>query len=521
MKMLGLSYNQGGVINFLGKQPEVTAPIRSQSHADSPPTQLAYITDAEKDLLVKANIHDSMDGQPNQGPAGLESLDDWSVPGSGSTQNEADKKKNDDDDDEPSDRKLDGFGGDNADARTDADAADARTDAARIREENRFKSAEKKETSPADIERNKQSLVSKLLRGDIEDDYVGDDAFKASVPKGQHKLRTQLDRLTAKFGPDFLESSQAKHLMSYLAGVPTERGGGLGSFDTNYGGDGTNIDPDSEEYRRMLLERITGPNAGVPVVAGYNEGIQKLLNERDPNIFGKDTGTYNRKLAQGNLSPVEYQNFIRQLRAADPSIGNTAYDKAFPNPLEKLLSKMLPGSLIGGALLGNEPQAESEAYGLGNRIFYDTSVPREDNSVYNDDSGIMGTQPGYDMSIYGSFIGQEGPFPANFVDQDGDGSDDRYQSGPGKVGGEQGGKLNPPIADLTPRPGVGMPDTVTHGLLGGTSNVPSGLETLVGPSLPQQNLNYANMAPQYGNQGINDPRFAQYYKNLQMFPRRA
>ena len=382
--------------------------------------------------------------------------------------------------------------GDNAAAA--AAAADARTAAARIREENRFESAEKKETSPADIEKNNQGLISKLLRGDIEDDYVGDDAFKASVPKGQQKLRTQLDRLTAKFGPDFLKTEQAKQLMSYLSGVPTERGGGLGSFDPTFGGDGTNIDPDSEEYRRILLERITGPNAGVPVVAGYNEGIQKLLNERD-------TGTYNREFAQGNLSPVEYQNFIRQLRAADPSIGNTEYDKAFPNPLEKLLSKMLPGSLIGEALLGNEPQTESEAYGSGNRIFYDTSVPREDNSVYNDDSGIMGTQPGYDMSIYGSRIGQEGPFTADFVDQDGDGADDRYQSGPGKVGGEQGGKLNPPIADLTPRPG--------------------GLETLVGPSLPQQNLNYANMAPQYGNQGINDPRFAQYYKNLQMFPRRA
>ena len=77
MKMLGLAYNQGGIINFLGKQPEVTAPVRAQSHADSPPTQLAYITDAEKDLLVNANIHGSMDGKPNPGPAGLPSLDDF------------------------------------------------------------------------------------------------------------------------------------------------------------------------------------------------------------------------------------------------------------------------------------------------------------------------------------------------------------------------------------------------------------------------------------------------------------
>ena len=84
MKMMGLTYNQGGILNFLGKQPEVTAPIRAQSHADSPPTQLAYITDAEKDLLVKSNIHGSMEGKPNLGPAGLESLDDFFVtPGGG------------------------------------------------------------------------------------------------------------------------------------------------------------------------------------------------------------------------------------------------------------------------------------------------------------------------------------------------------------------------------------------------------------------------------------------------------
>ena len=84
MQMMGLAFNQGGVINFLGQQPEVTAPVRAQSHADSPPVQLAYITDAEKDLLVNANIHGSMDGKPNPGPAGIESLDDFfTTPGGG------------------------------------------------------------------------------------------------------------------------------------------------------------------------------------------------------------------------------------------------------------------------------------------------------------------------------------------------------------------------------------------------------------------------------------------------------
>jgi len=69
---------QAGIINFLGEQPEVTAPIRAKSHADAPPTQLAYITDAEKQMLLDANMHGSLEGnQPNQGPAGIQSLDDF------------------------------------------------------------------------------------------------------------------------------------------------------------------------------------------------------------------------------------------------------------------------------------------------------------------------------------------------------------------------------------------------------------------------------------------------------------
>jgi len=71
---------QAGIINFLGEQPEVTVPIRSKSHADAPSTQLAYITDAEKQMLLDANMHGSLEGnQPNQGPGGIQSLDDWST----------------------------------------------------------------------------------------------------------------------------------------------------------------------------------------------------------------------------------------------------------------------------------------------------------------------------------------------------------------------------------------------------------------------------------------------------------
>ena len=50
---------QGGVENYLGRQPEVQAPRKWQSGPDKPATELAYITEAEKDLLLKAARHGS------------------------------------------------------------------------------------------------------------------------------------------------------------------------------------------------------------------------------------------------------------------------------------------------------------------------------------------------------------------------------------------------------------------------------------------------------------------------------
>ena len=71
-----ISYEiQGGAKNYLGKQKEVTAPIKWKSSPDSPETELAYITEAEKDLLVKKDLHGSLKGSVNRGPSGIMSLD--------------------------------------------------------------------------------------------------------------------------------------------------------------------------------------------------------------------------------------------------------------------------------------------------------------------------------------------------------------------------------------------------------------------------------------------------------------
>jgi len=75
---------QGGVRNYLGKTKEVTAPRYWKSSKDSPSTELAYITEAEKGLLLDANLHGSLkNGQPNVGASGLLSYDGWGSTDSG------------------------------------------------------------------------------------------------------------------------------------------------------------------------------------------------------------------------------------------------------------------------------------------------------------------------------------------------------------------------------------------------------------------------------------------------------
>jgi len=71
-----ISYEvQGGAKNYLGKQKEVTAPVKWKSSPDAPETELAYITKAEKDLLVKKDLHGSLKNGVNRGPSGIMSLD--------------------------------------------------------------------------------------------------------------------------------------------------------------------------------------------------------------------------------------------------------------------------------------------------------------------------------------------------------------------------------------------------------------------------------------------------------------
>ena len=362
MKMMGLAFNQGGVINFLGKQPEVTAPVRAQSHADSPPVQLAYITDAEKDLLVKSNIHGSMDGKPNPGPAGLPSLDDFfNIPGGGvgggnvgtgqSYQSQSDYGIG------AGQAVGGGQGGTGGQVFTqqndgsyqqDNQATESAAQIAQNLQEKIAVEAAKKAEALAQTGAEQAETLTDTLLGRIKTKIMGggeggnldltkEEAY-ADLPAGMHPLRKQYEYLSKKYGENWKNTTQAKVLEGYLSGVPVERGGGLGAQDENYGLTGDEAKEfqsklllndefmDGQNYRNSLLRQV----AGMTNTMGGQFDFSKIDPER----------------ASEGLSPEQYFNFRQQLMAADATPENQQYKSAFPfssgSGLESL-SRFIPG----------------------------------------------------------------------------------------------------------------------------------------------------------------------------------
>tara|TARA_R110000824_G_scaffold10664_1_gene46745 strand:- start:942 stop:2459 length:1518 start_codon:yes stop_codon:yes gene_type:complete len=291
---------------------------------------------------------------------------------------------------------------------------------------------------------SKQGFLSKIGHGPVEEDYIGDEAFKKTQPAGQHKLRSQFDRLSAKYGPDFAKTSQGQHLLNYLSGVAVERGGGLGARDPEYGGltSYDQLDPDSEAYRQSLLDRYSG--------IGSLDAASRM---------GKDSNwlrDIDIEKARGNLTPDQYFKFRQQLMAADPTPGNMQYKKAFPfssgQALEGIM-QMAPGIGTAGRFLkGALGKAQDVGQGIAQNI------PKGLLSLLNKAKGVAtpereqvgggdGQQFAYQQESmypqgYGDFLinppsptrpGAGGPTIQGFPDQDGDGIDDRWQAGPGQA----------------------------------------------------------------------------------------
>ena len=399
-------------------------------------------------------------------------------------------------------------------------------DAGQQERQREVKVQENKKPSQDEINQQDQSIVAKIGHGDIEQGYIGDEAFKKTVPAGQHKLRTQYDRLLAKYGDDFAETSQAKVLANYLSGVPVERGGGLGARDPDYGG-GEIPEYDQAgnfitKARRAEAEAYRKQQLGI---MGLSNKLPGFMNTQNTG-FNKDN--FNFELARLGLSPEQYQNYIRQLIAADPRQGNTLGKENFGNPLEDILAKgmqFVPGIGALSRILPKADLTESQAYGEGNKLFYDTSMPREDRSGGAGIPSLPQFQDKMDITKP-SLSSQYSMIPEQYM-------------------GFFDSPFNKPVAGgmaITP---VQLPDgsTIQFGDTGSAAQFQQYLDSIgvnysnpgivekiantpaTGiPSLAPTSIDYASMGPQYGgyvNQGINDPRFASYFQNLQMFPRRS
>ena len=202
--------------------------------------------------------------------------------------------------------------------------------------------AEKAAAEKAAAENKKRGIFETYGHGEVIEDYIGDTAWKAKYNTGQHKLRSQFDRLIAKYGKNFANTTQGKQLANYLSRVAVERGGGLGARDETYGGGPTeNINAEMEDDRQWLLEQMA---SGKSKQAGFYWNWENITQEE----FGKD------------LTEDQWFNFRQQLMAADPSPGNVDYKEALPWSSGQAMGNLAKPALsmakeIGKGLLGIIP----------------------------------------------------------------------------------------------------------------------------------------------------------------------
>ena len=210
------------------------------------------------------------------------------------------------------------------------------------------------------------------------------------------------------------------------------------------------------------------------------------------------------KVREGMTSP-EYAQYMSELYGLNPALMEETFPFGSGQIAKPILARIgegimkIPGasdfgqmagaifgamiSPLSGLFTGQSTATPQTQYdNMGNAI--DIINPK----ASTDGGGIPQAVPeGMDMSIYGSFIGKPGPFTADFVDQDGDGVDDRFQSGPGEA---KAPPYSPPKQPINILPSTGLPAIA----------------------------NYASMAPQftgseYTNQGVS-PAFLE---NLRRF----
>mgnify|MGYP003632541460 CR=1 FL=1 len=169
-----------------------------------------------------------------------------------------------------------------------------------------------------------------------------------NVPDNQSKQRTQLDRLTAKYGEGFKDTVQGKNLKNYLDGVSYNRGGNMGADDKAY----------------------------------YNTGEDEADNYRYDSLSGdldvSDIKGINTALARKGLSNEDYFKYNQFLREKNTN----AYDKARPISSGKLASSLGSSFFPGAGVIRLLQQAKNSSLGKARDLIEKTGIT--DTQIYKD-----------------------------------------------------------------------------------------------------------------------------------------
>ena len=233
---------------------------------------------------------------------------------------------------------------------------------------------------------------------------------------------------------------------------------------------------------------------GEQMQAGFEEfaPFNKFMTKTVPGIIENTLGA---KVLKGMLSP-----FASKAKDVGSGIMGTKIVQDLSAAPRGFLTdvKNLGRSIFGG-LGGFLPSGSGQAGLIPAERLYDRESPADRGGVVDAAQSIVD-------NIYGSRIGVTGPVTGDFRDSDGDGIDDRYQTGPGMKyqGPEQGGNLKMPGFTTGP---IMMPPHMYPPRFAPAMTTDIAASQAAGYDIP------------YTQRGIADPNLAQYYQNLNLFPR--
>ena len=298
-----------------------------------------------------------------------------------------------------------------------------------------------------------------------------------------NKEQAVLDLRKAAAGPErrsLVATTTDGTIITDSSGNPIMLTGGREVFDKTRG-------KFSKEAGRLLEESPELYKRMYPISYGLQKGLPKLME------FAPVIGPIGR-IAKATLGKA--QDVGSGIMGSKPVQSIASAPRGFFGDLKNMAGDIFGG--LGSFLPG----------GGGRGVYQPTrSVSgrvQEGGDV--DRGGVMDAAQSVVDNIYGSRIGVTGPVTGDFRDSDGDGIDDRYQTGPGMKyqGPEQGGNLKMPGFTTGP---IMMPPHMYPPRFAPAMTTDIAASQAAGYDIP------------YTQRGIADPNLAQYYQNLNLFPR--